>query len=141
MDLSSISTSVDLITRKTSSASRKIIGLGATDKDDGPIIKLVNDIMMQCLSRGASDIHIEAYEEYMRVRLRIDGSLSEIARPPISMKSPLISRIKIMSGLNIAETRLPQDGAINIQIGEKPVDFRVNTLPTSYGEKSCHENS
>ena len=134
MDLTKFG-SPDTVIKKSSTASRRIIGSGISDKDDGPIIKLVNDIILQCVARGASDIHIEVYEEYMRIRLRIDGSLFEIARPPVNMKGPLISRIKIMSGLNIAETRLPQDGAINIQIGDKPVDFRVNTLPTSYGEK------
>ena len=105
------------------------------DKGDGPIIKLVNQILMQCMHRSASDIHIEPYESYLRIRLRIDGVLHEIARPPKSMKAPLISRIKIMSQLDIAETRLPQDGAINISMGGKPVDFRVSSLPTVYGEK------
>lgn len=118
----------------TQNFSRKVIGSGQ-DKEDGVIIKLVNDILLQCESRGASDIHIESYEGYMRIRLRIDGSLVEIARPPLSLKGPLVSRIKIMSGMNIAEARLPQDGAINIQIGQKPVDFRVNTLPAVFGEK------
>ena len=111
------------------------VDIANNDKGDGPIIKLVNQILMQCLQRKASDIHIEPYETSLRVRLRIDGVLAEIARPPISMKAPLISRIKIMSNLDIAETRLPQDGAINISIGGKPVDFRVSTVPTVYGEK------
>jgi type IV pilus assembly protein PilB len=103
--------------------------------DDGPVIKLVNDILLQCISRGASDIHLEPYEEYMRVRLRIDGVLHEIVRPPQSVKPALISRIKIMSNMDIAETRLPQDGAINLNAGGKDIDFRVNTLPAMYGEK------
>lgn len=117
-----------------SNSSRRIIGMG-DNKEDGPIIKLVNDVLIKCLNSRASDIHFENYEDHLRIRLRIDGSLVEIAKPPISFKSALISRIKIMSGLNIAETRLPQDGAINITIGDKPIDFRVNTLPTVYGEK------
>jgi len=111
------------------------VDIANNEKGDGPIIKLVNQILMQCLQRKASDIHIEPYETSLRVRLRIDGVLAEIARPPVSMKAPLISRIKIMSSLDIAETRLPQDGAINISIGGKPVDFRVSTVPTVYGEK------
>jgi type IV pilus assembly protein PilB len=111
------------------------VDIASGEKGDGPIIKLVNQILMQCLQRRASDIHIEPYETSLRVRLRIDGVLHEIARPPIAMKAPLISRIKIMSQLDIAETRLPQDGAINIAIGGKPVDFRVSTVPTVYGEK------
>lgn len=137
MDLTKMANPSETMTsaKKAGTAARKIIGLGSSDKDDGPIIKLVNDVILQCISRGASDIHMEVYEEYMRIRLRIDGSLIEIARPPVGMKGPLISRIKIMSGLNIAESRLPQDGAINIQAGGKPIDFRVNTLPTAYGEK------
>jgi type IV pilus assembly protein PilB len=116
-------------------ADKERVDIANNDKGDGPIIKLVNQILMQCLQRKASDIHIEPYETSLRVRLRIDGVLAEIARPPISMKAPLISRIKIMSNLDIAETRLPQDGAINISIGGKPVDFRVSTVPTVYGEK------
>lgn len=103
--------------------------------DDGPIIKLVNDILLQCIARGASDIHIEPYEDYLRVRLRTDGVLHEIVKPPASIKSALTSRVKIMSNMNIAETRLPQDGAINLKAGGKDIDFRVNTLPTMYGEK------
>lgn len=109
--------------------------IGSSEKGDGPIIKLVNQILMECLSRRASDIHIEPYESFLRVRLRIDGVLHEIARPPASAKAPLTSRIKIMSQLDIAESRLPQDGAINISIGGKPVDFRVSCLPTQHGEK------
>lgn len=110
-------------------------GMGNGNKEDGPIIQLVNDILIQCKQRGASDIHIEPYEGYMRVRLRIDGVLTEIIRPPTTMKGALISRIKIMSGLNIAETRLPQDGAININIGNQPIDFRVSSIPITNGEK------
>jgi type IV pilus assembly protein PilB len=109
--------------------------ISSSDKGDGPIIKLVNQILMQCLHRKASDIHIEPYESYLRVRLRIDGVLHEIARPPVQMKAPLTSRIKIMAGMDIAEQRLPQDGPINILIGGKPIDFRVSCIPTVYGEK------
>lgn len=117
------------------STEKERIDISSNDKGEGPIIKLVNQILMQCMQRRASDIHIEPYETSLRVRLRIDGVLHEIARPPVAMKAPLISRIKIMSSLDIAETRLPQDGAINIAIGGKPVDFRVSTVPTVYGEK------
>ncbi len=124
---------VNLDTRKsTAKAERQDI---SNDKGDGPIIKVVNQILTQCLHRKASDIHIEPYESYLRVRLRIDGVLHEIARPPISMKAPFTSRIKIMAGMDIAENRLPQDGPINILIGGKPIDFRVSCIPTVYGEK------
>jgi type IV pilus assembly protein PilB len=102
---------------------------------DGPVVNFVNAVLTQCLTRKASDIHIEPYESYVRVRLRIDGVLTEIARPPVALLPPLVSRIKIMSKLDIAETRLPQDGAINIMIGGKPIDFRVSSIPTVYGEK------
>jgi type IV pilus assembly protein PilB len=113
---------------------RTQISAGSQDSD-GPIIKLVNYILLEAQSRGASDIHIEPYETYVRVRLRIDGVLIELTRPPAHIKPALISRIKIMSRLDIAESRLPQDGAINILMGSNPVDYRVSTLPTVYGEK------
>jgi len=109
--------------------------INKVDKNDGPIIKLVNWMLMECKSRGASDIHIEPYESFIRIRLRIDGVLHEIARPHANMRAPLTSRVKIMSNLDIAETRLPQDGAINIKIHDADVDFRVSCLPTVYGEK------
>lgn len=102
---------------------------------DGPIIGLVNEILIQCMERKASDIHMEPYETSMRIRLRIDGALVELARPPVEIKDSLTTRIKIMAGMNIAEKRLPQDGGIRVQIGDKPVDFRVNSLPTLFGEK------
>lgn len=113
---------------------RAVIG-ETHNEDSGPIIQIVDQILLQCLSRGASDIHIEPYENHLRVRLRIDGALHEIARPPANFKAPVTSRFKIMAGLNIAEKRLPQDGNINVTISNKPIDFRVNTLPTIYGEK------
>ncbi len=113
---------------------RQQIGAG-NQESDGPIIKLVNYILLEAQSRGASDIHIEPYETYIRVRLRVDGVLHELTRPPINMKPALISRVKIMSRLDIAESRLPQDGAINILMGSNPIDYRVSCLPTFYGEK------
>jgi type IV pilus assembly protein PilB len=103
--------------------------------DDGPVNDLINKIMMACLQRGASDIHVEPYENYMRIRLRIDGALQEIARPPAHMKAAMASRFKVMAGLKIEEKRLPQDGQISVTIEGKPIDFRINTLPTWHGEK------
>lgn len=120
---------------KNTSGKAERVDISAGDKGDGPIIKLVNQVLMECLNRKASDIHIEPYENSMRVRLRIDGVMHEIAKVPLQMKASMISRVKIMSSLNIAESRLPQDGAINIMIGGNPIDFRVNTVPTIYGEK------
>ena len=102
---------------------------------DGRIIRYVNSIFEQALQTGASDIHIEPYEDNCRVRLRIDGVLTEIAPPPMSMLNSVISRLKVLSKMDIAERRLPQDGAIGLRSGEHRVDMRVNTCPTVYGEK------
>ncbi|MFK7873202.1 MAG: GspE/PulE family protein [Oligoflexales bacterium] len=103
--------------------------------DDGPVIRFVNNMLTRCVEVKASDIHLETYENTMRVRLRIDGTLTEAFRQDPGMSPALVSRIKIMSGLDIAETRLPQDGAIQATVRGKEVEFRVSTLPTSYGEK------
>jgi type IV pilus assembly protein PilB len=102
---------------------------------DGRIIRYVNSIFEQALQTGASDIHIEPYEESCRVRIRVDGILSEIAPPPASMLNPVVSRLKVLSKMDIAERRLPQDGAIGLRSGDHRVDMRVNTCPTVYGEK------
>lgn len=136
LDFGPIDSSNQDVSFNTRAPVRQTIGVvGSGEKDDGTIVRLVNDVLIQCLSRKASDIHVESYEDSIRIRLRIDGNLVEIAQPPVNMKAALISRIKILSGMNIAESRLPQDGAINISIGDKPVDFRVNSLPTTHGEK------
>jgi type IV pilus assembly protein PilB len=102
---------------------------------DGRIIRYVNSIFEQALKTGASDIHIEPYEDCCRVRLRVDGVLAEITPPPASMLNPVISRLKVLSKMDIAERRLPQDGAIGLRSGEHRVDMRVNTCPTVFGEK------
>ena len=102
---------------------------------DGPIIKLANDILIQCVDRRGSDIHIEPYESYFRVRIRIDGDLVEVLKASTSIKDALTSRIKIMADMDIAEKRLPQDGGIRVYIHNQPIDFRANSLPTIYGEK------
>ncbi len=102
---------------------------------DGRIIRYVNSIFEQALQTGASDIHIEPYEDNCRVRLRIDGVLTEIAPPPMPMLNSVVSRLKVLSKMDIAERRLPQDGAIGLRSGVHRVDMRVNTCPTVYGEK------
>jgi len=102
---------------------------------DGRIIRYVNQILEQALRVRASDIHIEPFEDRCRVRLRIDGSLTEITPPPRSLFIPIVSRIKVLAKLDIAEKRLPQDGAIALKTGDKRVDVRVSTVPTVYGEK------
>ena len=103
--------------------------------DEAPVVKLINGILTDAVLRGASDIHIEPYEHEMRVRYRIDGALVEIMKPPMKMKAALTSRIKILSSLNIAERRVPQDGRIKLKVKNKVVDFRVSTLPVIFGEK------
>jgi len=103
---------------------------------DAPVVKLVNAILSDAISKNASDIHLEPYESTCRVRFRIDGILYEIMRPPAKLKSALISRLKIMAHLDIAERRLPQDGRMKLRLeNENTVDFRVNVTPTLFGEK------
>src|SRR5437868_3060622 len=103
--------------------------------DDAPVVKLLNGMLTDAVKRGASDIHFECFEQEIRVRYRIDGALMEIMKPPLKMKAALISRFKIMSALNIAERRVPQDGRIKLKVGNKVIDYRVSTLPTIFGEK------
>jgi len=106
------------------------------ETEDAPVIRLVNKIMVDAIRRGASDIHIEPYETFFRVRYRIDGVLYEIMKPPMKLKNAIISRVKIMSELDIAERRLPQDGRIKMKLGKgKSMDMRVSVLPTLFGEK------
>jgi type IV pilus assembly protein PilB len=103
---------------------------------EAPVVKLTNLLLVDAIKRGASDIHFEAYDRSFRVRYRIDGILYEIMNPPVKLKNALISRLKIMSNLNIAERRLPQDGRLKLRFGEgKEMDFRVSVLPTLFGEK------
>jgi type IV pilus assembly protein PilB len=103
--------------------------------DDAPVVKLINGLLTDAVRRGASDIHIEPFEHEIRVRYRIDGSLLEIMRPPLKMKAALTSRVKILSQLNIAERRVPQDGRLKLKMGNRVIDFRVSTLPVLFGEK------
>jgi type IV pilus assembly protein PilB len=111
----------------------------AKQGEEAPIIKLVNVLLMSAIQKGASDIHIEPYEKEMRVRYRIDGILNNMMSPPMKFRDAIISRIKIMSKLDIAEKRLPQDGRIKIRFQDngapKDIDFRVSCLPTLFGEK------
>ncbi len=102
---------------------------------DSQVVRIVNVILTQSIEEGASDIHIEPYEDAVRVRYRIDGKLVETTAPPRSLFIPTISRLKILSKMDIAEKRIPQDGAIALKTGEKRVDLRVSTVPTVYGEK------
>ena len=104
--------------------------------EEAPVIKLVNSVLNDAIKKGASDIHVEPYEKAFRIRFRIDGMLYEIMKPPISLKNAIASRLKIMSKLDIAERRRPQDGRIKIRYADgKDIDFRVSVLPTLFGEK------
>ncbi|UCC73366.1 MAG: type IV-A pilus assembly ATPase PilB [Gemmatimonadota bacterium] len=103
--------------------------------EEAPVVKLINGILTSAVSKDASDVHIEPYEKEIRVRFRIDGALREIMRPPLKMKAALISRVKILADLNIAERRVPQDGRIKMRMGKRVIDFRVSTLPGLFGEK------
>ncbi|MEN8729188.1 MAG: ATPase, T2SS/T4P/T4SS family, partial [Desulfuromonadales bacterium] len=106
--------------------------------EDAPVVKLVNLILTDAIKKKASDIHVEPYEKSFRVRYRIDGVLHEVMKPPMKLKNALTSRIKIMSEMDISERRLPQDGRIKIKLpGGKDMDYRVNCLPTLFGEKIC----
>lgn len=109
----------------------------ATMADSAPVVKLLNLILLQAIKDHASDIHFEPYEGEFRIRYRVDGFLYEMAPPPPHLAMALVSRVKVMSNLDIAETRLPQDGRIELAIGGAPVDLRVSTLPTIFGESCC----
>ena len=106
------------------------------DIDDTPVVRFVNKVLLDAIKKGASDIHFEPYEKRYRVRLRIDGMLREISSPPVTMGARLSARIKVMSRMDTAERRVPQDGRIKMRISKnKAIDFRVNTCPTLFGEK------
>lgn len=112
------------------------VGDMAKAAEEAPVIKLVNFILRDAIQKKASDVHIEAYEKSLRVRLRIDGALYEVMKPPMKLKNAIVSRCKIMAKLDIAERRLPQDGRIKLKLGKgKDMDFRVSVLPTLFGEK------
>jgi len=104
--------------------------------DEAPVVKLVNMVLVDAIQKGASDIHFESYEKIFRIRFRIDGVLHEMLAPPKRLESAILSRLKIMSSLDIAERRLPQDGRIKLRYNTREIDFRVSTLPTIFGEKA-----
>jgi len=109
---------------------------GEMDIDDAPVVRFVNKMLLDAIKGGASDIHFEPYEKSFRVRLRQDGMLNEVASPPVNIAPRLIARLKVMSRMNIAERRVPQDGRIKMMLSKnRSIDFRVNTCPTLYGEK------
>ena len=114
----------------------KIETLTQSDAEDAPVVRFINQVILQAINRGASDIHFEPYEKIYRVRFRQDGILDEIYKPPVTMAPRLAARLKIMAQLDIAERRVPQDGRLKLYLTkQRAIDFRVNTMPTLWGEK------
>jgi type IV pilus assembly protein PilB len=110
--------------------------VGRDDVEDAPIVRFVNKVLLDAIKKGASDIHFEPYEKTYRIRFRLDGYLKEIATPPVQLATKIAARIKVMSRLDIAERRVPQDGRIKMRISKnRAIDFRVSTCPTLFGEK------
>jgi type IV pilus assembly protein PilB len=106
------------------------------NEDDAPIVVFINKILLDAIKKGASDLHFEPYEKAYRIRFRVDGILTEVAKPPVALSSRMAARLKVMSKLDIAERRVPQDGRIKLALSKKKsIDFRVSTLPTMWGEK------
>src|SRR5687767_3852831 len=111
-------------------------GVSRDDIEDAPIVRFVNKLLLDAIRRGASDIHFEPYEKMYRIRLRMDGILKEVAQPPVQLAQKLSARLKVMSRLDIAERRVPQDGRIKMRLSKnRSIDFRVSTCPTLFGEK------
>jgi type IV pilus assembly protein PilB len=106
-----------------------------TDVEDAPVVRFLQKMLIDAINMRASDLHFEPYENHYRVRFRIDGELREITQPPVAIKEKLASRIKVISRLDIAEKRVPQDGRMKLKFGTKAIDFRISTLPTLFGEK------
>ncbi len=108
----------------------------AAEVDDAPVVRFLQKLLLDAITEGASDLHFEPYEKFYRVRFRVDGILREIAQPPLAIKERLVTRIKVVSRMDIAEKRVPQDGRMKLALtGQRAIDFRVSTLPTLYGEK------
>jgi type IV pilus assembly protein PilB len=128
---------VDLESLEVSSGEEELDDkISRDDVEDAPIVRFVNKLMLDAIRRGASDIHFEPYEKTYRVRFRMDGVLKEIAQPPVQLAGKLSARLKVMSRLDIAERRVPQDGRIKMKLSKnRSIDFRVSTCPTLFGEK------
>ena len=110
--------------------------IAGQDTDDAPVVRFVNKMLLDAIKGGSSDLHFEPYEKIYRVRVRTDGMLREVARPPIQLATRIAARLKVMASLDISERRKPQDGRLKMRLSKtKSIDFRVNTLPTLWGEK------
>jgi type IV pilus assembly protein PilB len=117
-------------------AQKAAIDAAASEVDDAPVVKFIQKVMLDAISDGASDIHFEPYERFYRIRFRIDGDLREITQPPLVLREKIASRLKVISKLDIAEKRVPQDGRLKLVLSkDRAIDFRVSTLPTLHGEK------
>jgi len=128
---------VDLDMESQSAAEVKETSIaGQDDADDAPVVRFVNKMLLDAIRLGSSDLHFEPYEKTFRVRLRTDGILHEVAKPPINLANRIAARLKVMAGLDISERRKPQDGRVKLRVSKtKSIDFRMNTLPTLWGEK------
>jgi len=127
---------IDLENLEVSGGDDELEKISRDDVEDAPIVRFVNKLMLDAIRRGASDIHFEPYEKVYRVRFRMDGVLKEIAQPPVQLAGKLSARLKVMSRLDIAERRVPQDGRIKMRLSKsRAIDFRVSTCPTLFGEK------
>src|SRR3989338_3523795 len=135
-DMSSDLTNVEVLEGDDETGAKVDIFELKESADEAPVVKLVNMVLVDAIQKGASDIHFESYEKVFRVRFRIDGVLHEMLSPPKRLESALLSRLKIMATLDIAERRLPQDGRIKLRYSNREIDFRVSTLPTIFGEKA-----
>jgi len=128
---------VDLEMESSTAAEVKETSIaGDNDADDAPVVRFVNKMLLDAIRLGSSDLHFEPYEKSFRVRLRTDGILHEVAKPPINLANRIAARLKVMAGLDISERRKPQDGRVKLRVSKtKSIDFRMNTLPTLWGEK------
>ena len=135
-DLEGLDHDVPVLELESVDAEREAHEPPVAGADDAPVVRFVHGLLLEAVRTGASDIHLEPYERSCRVRFRTDGILREVRRPPRNLAARLTARLKVMAGLDIAERRVPQDGRIRLRLGEsRAADFRVNTLPTLFGEK------
>ncbi len=126
----------DLVNLDLAAAEEQVSAEEELNVDEAPVVRYINKILVDAISGGASDIHFEPYEKTFRIRFRQDGMLHEVASPPVNISHRLVARLKVMSRMNIAERRVPQDGRIKLKLSRtRDIDFRVNTLPTLHGEK------
>src|SRR6266699_548433 len=135
-DISSDLANVEVVEGEEDTGSKVDVFELKESADEAPVVKLVNMVLVDAIQKGASDIHFESYEKIFRIRFRMDGMLHEMLAPPKRLESAILSRLKIMSNLDIAERRLPQDGRIKLRYNNREIDFRVSTLPTIFGEKA-----